>query len=123
MIIERGAAMYCVQFEGRTVYAEFLTYAKQVSGKWIRASEADGQALFIDGVLCNVKGKENIEGLPQAAISNVDAGQVLAQLLTRLQVAVEKLELTQDALCDLSVDIEDTKEALCDLSLEVESNG
>ena len=115
--------MYAITIDGQTSYAAEIKYVRQVKGKWIFAPKDKAQAVFQAGKICNAKGFTQIEGLPYAAINKVDAGDILANLLNRLKAAVEKIEDAQEAICDLSVDVDgavsDLQEAICDLSLEV----
>ena len=115
--------MFAVNVNDKTFYAGDLKYARRIGDKWVKSSKDSAEAILIGGQLCNFKGKNPVAGLPYALISAVDSGEVTAELLNRLKAAVEKIEAAQEALCDLSLDIEDTMEALCDLSLEVDNHG
>ena len=83
-------------------------YIKQKlsTGAWIKANEEDAEGVAVDSEVYSLPNKPQIEDRPVAMIKEIDGGTVIFEMSKQTNENALKVVDIQEALCDLSEQLE-----------------
>ena len=82
---------------------------KSSSGAWIPATKNDAEGLAFMGEIYSLPNKQPIENKPVAVVKEIDGGSIIFQVSKQTADNALKVVDIQEALCDLSIELEELK--------------
>ena len=84
---------------------------KKIStGTWIKSSKDDAEAVAIFSELYSLPNKPPIENKPVAIVKEIDGGTIIFEMSKQTEDNALKVVDIQEALCDLSEELEALKD-------------
>ena len=83
---------------------------KLESGAWIKTSKDDADAISVLGEIYSLPNKPPIENKPVANVKEIDGGTIIFEVSNKTKDNALKVVDIQEALCDLSEDLEALKD-------------
>ena len=105
--------MFKVTVENKIFYMSSApNYVKKKieSGAWIQSSKADAEAVAIFSEIYSLPNKPPIENKPVAIVKEIDGGTVIFEVSKQASDNALKVLDIQEALCDLSEELEALKD-------------
>ena len=83
---------------------------KLESGAWIKSSKDDAEGISVLGEIYSLPNKPPIENKPVAIVKEIDGGTVIFEVSKQASDNALKVVDIQEALCDLSEELEALKD-------------
>ena len=83
---------------------------KLESGAWIKSSKDDAEGISFLGEIYSLPNKPPIENKPVANVKEIDGGTIIFEVSNKTKDNALKVVDIQEALCDLSEDLEALKD-------------
>lgn len=79
---------------------------KLESGAWIKSTKDDADAISVFGEIYSLPNKPPIENKSVALVKEIDGGTLIFEVLQKTMANASKVVDIQEALCDLSEELE-----------------